>query len=77
MFDFEVAALWNTLDVPFVTNLYELDGWKPKCLLDALFFLRVCSAEATAAATCGRDVKTLRKWNWRMVKATAFQEWVS
>jgi len=77
LFDFEVAILWGRLDNPDAIDLCDLNGWKPKCLMDALCFLRVHSKEAAAAAFCGRSVKTLRKWNWRIVKAMAYQEWVS
>jgi len=77
LYDHEVAVVWERLDEPDIRELYELQCWRPKYLMDALFFLRVYSTEAATAVFCGRDEKTLRKWNWRIVKAIAYQDWVS
>ena len=51
--------------------------WKPKHLLDALFFLKVYSSEGVGAHFASCDEKTLRKWNWIVIDAIASLECVS
>ena len=63
---YQVARLWNALER---NSLEDLKGWKPKHLLDALFFLKVYSCEHVGAIFGDCDEKTLRKWNWKVIKA--------
>lgn len=62
------AILWNKL---YEQSTDNLQGWKPKNLLDALFFLRVYASEEVNAGFAGCDEKTLRKWNWKVLGAIA------
>ena len=64
----DCAILWNKL---YTSNPDQMVGWKPKHLLDALFFLKVYASEEVNAGLSGCDEKTLRKWNWTIIKAIA------
>jgi len=76
IWDCEAAYLWNVLDEPNQKRLHHLQGWRPKCLLDGLHFLKTHGTESATATFCGRDEKTLRKWNWLVAAALASQDWV-
>lgn len=77
IWDCEAAFLWNNLDDEDAKRTHDIVGWRPKHLLDALFFVKGCCTERQAAAFCGRDEKSLRKWNWKIADAVAGLEWVS
>jgi len=75
VWDHEAAHLWNILDDDTQKRLHHLHGWQPKFLLDGLHFLKTYGTESTMATFCGRDEKTLRKWNWLVANALASQDW--
>ena len=77
VWDYEAAFIWNNIDDEEETKrTYGIKGWKPKYLLDALFFMKGYVTERQAAVFCNRDEKSLRKWNWRICKAVAGLDWV-
>lgn len=62
------AVLWNHFAVN--CNL-QLEGWRPKCPLDALCFLKKCNTEDVNVVFAGQNEKTVRKWNERIIEAIA------
>lgn len=66
LFGLSIAKLWNALD-----RYNDMSGWHPTHLLDALYFLKVYPTESVHAAFAGKDEKTLRKWNWKVIEAIA------
>ena len=46
-------------------------GLRPDYLMDALYFLKVYPTESMSSAFSGRDEKTVRQWNWRIIIAIA------
>ena len=62
----DCALLWNKL---YQSSTDNLAGWKPEYLLNALFFLKVYASEEVNATVAHMDEKTLRKWNWIVIKA--------
>ena len=77
VWDYEAAYIWNHLDIDEEKRTYDIEGWLPKHLLDCLFFMKGCYRQRQAAIFCGRDEKSLRKWNWKIATAIASQDWVS
>lgn len=68
------AVLWNKLHAVTADNL---KGWKPKHLLDCLFFMKVYASEEVNAGIAGCDEKTVRKWNWKIIDEIANLDCVS
>jgi len=77
VWDYEASYIWNTLDSPANKRTFELDGWQPKYLLDALFFMKCYSTERASSIFCGQDEKTLRKWNMKICDVVGTEDWVS
>ena len=63
------SVLWHKLHSNDPAGLV---GWRPHHLLDALFFLKVYVSEEVAAGFARCDEKTLRKWNWTVLKAISY-----
>jgi len=77
VWDYEAAFIWNAMDTDDNKKRYDIKGWRPKYLLDALFFMKGYYTERQASIFCNRDEKSLRKWNWAIATAIASQDWVS
>ena len=71
-----VTELWNQLLLNPVAA-ERMRKWKPVDLLDALYFMKCCPTAHANAMACGRDEKTLRKWNWEVIETTSSMDWVS
>lgn len=62
------AQLWNLIQTTQVAAAVVPKG-RPKHLLWALLWLKMCNTDEACSGMCRCDEKTFRKWYWKFVIA--------
>jgi hypothetical protein len=65
------AKQWNELE-----RYYGHWPYRPHHLLDALYFLKCYGTAYEGATFANKDQKTLRKYNWSILRHIADVDWV-